>query len=58
MCALPSHPLQAPVVAVQMWCVPPALRPLGSSLVTVAVHLLGDVPSPPALGWLQVGRFN
>mmetsp|Transcript_5787 Transcript_5787/g.10034 ORF Transcript_5787/g.10034 Transcript_5787/m.10034 type:complete len:512 (-) Transcript_5787:461-1996(-) len=45
--------LQAPAVAVQMWCVPPVLRPLGASLTTVCIHLLGDVPSPPALGWLQ-----
>ncbi|KAG2496928.1 hypothetical protein HYH03_004934 [Edaphochlamys debaryana] len=45
--------LQAPVAAVGMWCVPPELRPMGASLMTVAIHLLGDVPSPPLVGLLQ-----
>ncbi|KXZ51059.1 hypothetical protein GPECTOR_14g45 [Gonium pectorale] len=45
--------LQAPVAAVGMWCVPPELRPLGASLMTVSIHLLGDVPSPPLVGALQ-----
>lgn len=45
--------MQAPVAAIGMWCIPGALRPLGASLMTVAIHLLGDVPSPPLLGWLQ-----
>lgn len=36
-----------------MWCVPPELRPLGVSLMTVSIHLLGDVPSPPLVGLLQ-----
>lgn len=44
---------QAPVGALGMWSVPPALRPLGISLTTTAIHLLGDVPSPPLVGWLQ-----
>ncbi len=44
---------QAPVVAVQMWSVPQQLRALGASLMTVSIHLLGDVPSPPLLGLLQ-----
>ncbi|GFR52405.1 hypothetical protein Agub_g14975, partial [Astrephomene gubernaculifera] len=48
--------LQAPVAALGMWCVPPALRPLGASLMTVSIHLLGDVPSPPLVGLLQ-GRL-
>ncbi|GIL51235.1 hypothetical protein Vafri_7090, partial [Volvox africanus] len=45
--------LQAPVAATGMWCVPAELRPLGASLMTVAIHLLGDVPSPPLVGLLQ-----
>lgn len=45
--------LQAPVAALGMWCVPPELRPLGVSLMTVSIHLLGDVPSPPLVGLLQ-----
>ncbi|KAF8066268.1 sphingolipid transporter spinster 2 [Scenedesmus sp. PABB004] len=45
--------LQAPVGAIGMWSVPPPLRPLAISLTTVAIHLLGDVPSPPLLGALQ-----
>lgn len=44
---------QAPVGALGLWSVPPALRPLGISLTTTAIHLLGDVPSPPLVGWLQ-----
>ena len=44
---------QAPVAAIIMWSVPNALRPLGSSMMTVYIHLLGDVPSPPLLGLLQ-----
>ncbi|KAL6752636.1 major facilitator superfamily domain-containing protein [Haematococcus lacustris] len=45
--------LQAPVAVVQMWSVPQPLRALGASLITVLIHLLGDVPSPPLLGLLQ-----
>lgn len=45
--------LQAPVGAIGMWAVPPALRPLAISMVTVSIHLLGDVPSPPLIGALQ-----
>jgi len=44
---------QAPVAALGMWSVPAQLRPLGISLTTTAIHLLGDVPSPPLVGWLQ-----
>ena len=40
-----------------MWAVPPELRPFAMSMSVVAGHLLGDVPSPPLLGWLQ-GRLN
>lgn len=45
--------LQSPVAALGMWTVPPVLRPLGISLMTVSIHLLGDVPSPPLLGLIQ-----
>jgi hypothetical protein len=45
--------LQAPVAALGMWCVPAAQRPLAISMVTVCIHLLGDVPSPPLVGALQ-----
>jgi hypothetical protein len=45
--------LQAPVAAINMWAVPSGLRPLAISLNTVAIHLLGDVPSPPLLGWIE-----
>jgi hypothetical protein len=45
--------MQAPVNAIGMWSVPPALRPLAISMVTVSIHLLGDVPSPPLVGAIQ-----
>eukprot|EP00879_Flechtneria_rotunda_P017725 GHRR01018581.1.p1 GENE.GHRR01018581.1~~GHRR01018581.1.p1 ORF type:complete len:498 (+),score=156.86 GHRR01018581.1:326-1819(+) len=45
--------MQAPVGAIGMWSVPAALRPLAISMVTVSIHLLGDVPSPPLVGALQ-----
>lgn len=45
--------LQSPVAAIGMWSVPTALRPLAISMVTVSIHLLGDVPSPPLVGALQ-----
>jgi len=44
---------QAPVSAIAMWSVPKRLRPFACSLTTLTVHLLGDVPSPPLMGWLQ-----
>lgn len=40
-------------MAISMWSVPSGLRPLAMSLMTIAIHLFGDVPSPPLLGWLQ-----
>ncbi|KAI7845461.1 hypothetical protein COHA_001011 [Chlorella ohadii] len=43
----------APSNAVCMWGVPPALRPFAVSMSVVAIHVLGDVPSPPLLGALQ-----
>lgn len=45
--------LQAPVAAIGMWSVPPSLRPLAISMTTVAIHLGGDVPSPPLVGLLE-----
>ena len=58
----PRPPLQAPSNAVCMWGVPPALRPFAVSMSVVAIHVLGDVPSPPLLGalqgWLQNWRLR
>ena len=45
--------LQAPSNAVALWAVPPLLRPFGMAILIICIHLAGDVPSPPALGWLQ-----
>eukprot|EP00798_Chlamydomonas_sp_ICE-L_P006590 gene6590-3244_t len=45
--------LQAPIAGMIMWTVPRSLRPMATSLMTVYIHLLGDVPSPPLLGLLQ-----
>jgi uncharacterized membrane protein len=44
---------QAPSNAVCMWSVPTSLRPFAMSMSVVAIHVLGDVPSPPLLGVLQ-----
>lgn len=46
--------LAAPVNAALLWSVPPGLRPFTLSACEFAQHALGDIPSPPALGWLQV----
>ncbi|KAK9818740.1 hypothetical protein WJX74_006612 [Apatococcus lobatus] len=43
----------APTSAVQVWAVPMYLRPLASGLGNSLAHLLGDVPSPPLVAWLQ-----
>ncbi|PRW32913.1 putative sphingolipid transporter spinster-like protein 2 [Chlorella sorokiniana] len=52
----------APSNAVCMWGVPPALRPFAVSMSVVAIHVFGDVPSPPLLGalqgWLQNWRLS
>lgn len=45
--------IQSPVGAIGMWSVPTILRPLAISMVTIFIHLCGDVPSPPLLGLLQ-----
>eukprot|EP00887_Chlorella_sp_A99_P000167 scaffold13.g167.t1 len=49
---------QAPSNAVCMWGVPPGLRPFAMSMSVVAIHVCGDVPSPPALGALQGALRN
>jgi MFS transporter, Spinster family, sphingosine-1-phosphate transporter len=43
--------LQAPINAVVLWSVPSESRPLACALCTVAVHVFGDVPSPPIFGY-------
>uniref|UniRef100_A0A061REG6 Mfs general substrate transporter n=1 Tax=Tetraselmis sp. GSL018 TaxID=582737 RepID=A0A061REG6_9CHLO len=49
-----------PSNAVNMWSVPVGLRPQAVSFSTIMSHLLGDVPSPPVLGWLEgrLGRWD
>ena len=42
--------VQAPVNAVALRSVRARERPLACSLVTVCIHLLGDVPTPPLFG--------
>ncbi|MCL7038720.1 hypothetical protein MKW94_008685 [Papaver nudicaule] len=44
---------QAPVNFVCLHCVRPSLRPISMAISTVAIHLLGDVPSSPLVGVLQ-----
>ena len=36
-----------------LWAVPARLRPSAMSVQVIVIHVLGDVPSPVALGWLQ-----
>ena len=36
-----------------LWSVPLRLRSLSMSLITIAIHVFGDVPSPPLIGALQ-----
>ncbi|KAK9837488.1 hypothetical protein WJX81_006376 [Elliptochloris bilobata] len=45
--------IQAPSNALVLWSVPPRLRPFAMAMVVVINHLLGDVPSSPAIGGLQ-----
>mmetsp|Transcript_25487 Transcript_25487/g.83907 ORF Transcript_25487/g.83907 Transcript_25487/m.83907 type:complete len:499 (+) Transcript_25487:161-1657(+) len=45
--------LQAPVVAVAMWCVPTRLRAVSMGVITVLIHVCGDVPSPILTGYLK-----
>lgn len=46
--------MAAPVNAVLLWSVPPGVRPFALAAAEFSQHALGDIPSPPALGWLQV----
>ncbi|CAK7330335.1 unnamed protein product [Dovyalis caffra] len=46
-------PFAAPVNYVCLHCVKPSLRPLSMAMSTVAIHILGDVPSSPLVGVLQ-----
>jgi hypothetical protein len=50
--------MAAPVNAAIMWSVPQELRPFALSAAEAAQHLLGDIPAPPTLGWLQVGGWG
>ncbi|CAI8591325.1 unnamed protein product [Vicia faba] len=43
---------QGPVNYVSLHCVEPSLRPLSMAMLTVAIHLFGDVPSSPLAGLL------
>ncbi len=36
-----------------LWSVPARLRPFAMALQVIVIHVLGDVPSPVALGALQ-----
>ena len=38
-----------------MWSIPAPQRPIGQAYLVVAMHALGDVPSPPIVGALQGG---
>ncbi|GJP47524.1 hypothetical protein CLOM_g6707 [Closterium sp. NIES-68] len=46
--------IQGPANIVSLQCVPSNLRALAIAAATVVAHLIGDVPSPPILGLLQV----
>lgn len=52
------HPQAAPINAVLLWSVPPALRPMALSVAEVLNHALGDVPLPPLLGLMQQRSGN
>lgn len=39
--------------AAVMWSVPLRLRSLSMSIVTIAIHVFGDVPAPPIVGFFQ-----
>lgn len=51
-------PAQGPNTAVVLWSVPARLRPFAMSLQVIIIHVLGDVPSPVLLGWLQERIHN
>lgn len=45
--------LNAVANAAAMWTVPLRLRSLACALVTITIHVLGDVPAPPIVGRIQ-----
>lgn len=51
MAELALFAVSGPVNAGYMWAIPPELRPLACALVTITIHVCGDVPSPPVAGW-------
>ena len=50
--------LQSPVTRIILLSVPPEQRPLAFGIQTIAIHVLGDVPSPPLAGWLHDAAFS
>lgn len=50
--------LQSPVTRVILLSVAPELRPLAFGIQTIAIHVFGDVPSPPLAGWLHDTAFS
>lgn len=45
--------LNAVANAAAMWTVPLRLRSLACAVVTITIHVLGDVPAPPIVGIIQ-----
>jgi hypothetical protein len=45
--------VNACVNAAVMWSVPLRLRSLSMSIMTIAIHIFGDVPAPPLVGRFQ-----
>jgi hypothetical protein len=45
--------INAVVSAAVLWSVPLRLRSLSMSATTIAIHVMGDVPSPPIMGAVQ-----
>jgi MFS transporter, Spinster family, sphingosine-1-phosphate transporter len=50
--------LQAPITRIVLLAVSPDLQPLAFSIQTIAIHVLGDVPSPPLAGLVHDGLFS
>ena len=48
----------APATAVLMWSVPSSVRPIALAVSEIANHVLGDVPLPPLLGYMQERTGN
>ncbi|KAI3957729.1 hypothetical protein MKW92_022696 [Papaver armeniacum] len=44
---------QGPVNFIYLHSVKPSLRPISLAISTIAIHILGDVPSSPLVGYLQ-----